>query len=355
MQQRILFRLIPPSLIEKEQIPMMTDQQAAALLQEQDLILILTHIRPDGDTIGCAAGLCALLRQMGKTAYVLPNPGATRHLAPYLAPYLSPSSFAPSFVVSVDMASLSLMPENAVLYQDKVDLAIDHHPSYEGFARNACVDTACAACAELVYRIALACGETVSAEMALPLYMAIATDTGCFQYSNTTSETHRIAGALMDTGIDHQRVNRLHFRTKSPRRMCLEARLISSMLLFDEGTIAVSCVTQAVLDEIGATEDDAEDLADIPGRIEGVEIAVTVREQDGGGAKVSLRTSPSYLNASQVCALFGGGGHAAAAGCALPHSVEQTKDLMLGAIRTILQSAEQDTAGRGLCQTGSLS
>lgn len=334
---------------------MMTDQQVAGVLRAQDSILILTHIRPDGDTIGCAAGLCALLRQMGKTAYVLPNLGATRHLAPYLTPYLAPEQFTPSFIISVDTASLSLIPENGAAYQDKIDLAIDHHPSYEGFAKAAYVDSSCAACAELIYYIALACGETISPEIALPLYMAIATDTGCFQYSNTTSKTHFIAGALIDTGIDHRKVNRLHFRTKSRNRMYLEARLISAMSFFDKGTIAISCVTQTLLDEIGATEDDAEDLADIPGRIEGVEVAVTIREQEDGASKISLRTSPTYLNASKVCALFGGGGHAAAAGCTMPHSVEQTKEAILDAIRKALYSPEQDTAGRGLCQVVSLS
>ena len=176
--------------------------------------------------------------------------------------------------------------------------------------------------------------------------MAIATDTGCFQYSNTTGQTHLIAAALMDSGIDYQTVNRLHFRTKSLRRMHLEAKLIASMSFFDNGTIAISAVTRALLDEVGATEDDAEDLADIPGRVEGVEVAVTIREQEDRTTKISLRTTPSYLNASDVCAIFGGGGHAAASGCTMPYSVDKAKDAMLNAIRDVLHRSHQNTAGR---------
>ncbi len=325
---------------------MMTDQQVATILRTQDSILILTHLRPDGDTIGCAAGLCALLRQMGKTAYVLPNPGATRHLAPYLSPYLAPETFTPSYVISVDTASLSLLQVNGEAYRDSIDLAIDHHPSYEGYAKDCCVDPSCAACGELIYRIALACNETISPPFALPIYMAIATDTGCFQYSNTTGQTHFIAGALMNSGIDYQTVNRLHFRTKSLRRMHLEAKLVSSMSFFDNGTIAISAVTRALLDEVGATEDDAEDLADIPGRIEGVEVAATIREQEDGTTKISLRTTPSYLNASTVCAIFGGGGHAAASGCTMPYPVEKAKKALLDAIREVLGRPHQDMTGR---------
>ena len=325
---------------------MITHHQAAALLQSQDSILILTHIRPDGDTIGCAAGLCALLRQMGKTAYALPNPDVSQTLGTYLLPYLAPDQFVPSFVISVDTAALSMLQSNAAPYQDRIDLAIDHHGSHQPYAAASCVDSSCAACGELVYRIALAHGEPLSQAVALPLYMAIATDTGCFQYSNTTANTHYIAGELMETGIDHYQVNRLHFRTKSLRRMNLEARLISAMEFFEDGAIAVSLVPRSLLAEIGATRDDTEDLADLPGRIAGVEASVTIREQEDGTAKISLRTAPAYLNASDICARFGGGGHAAAAGCTIPLPIREARDALLSVMQAALSASGTEKSGR---------
>ena len=108
---------------------MLTVEQTAALLRTYDNVLILTHVRPDGDTVGCAAALCAGLRAQGKTAYLLPNPELTRTTAPYFAPYAAPEGFEPAFVVSTDVATVSLLPENAKAYLGRIDLAIDHHLS----------------------------------------------------------------------------------------------------------------------------------------------------------------------------------------------------------------------------------
>ena len=95
---------------------MLTVSEAAALLRSFDRVLILTHIRPDGDTVGCAAGLCAALRAIGKTAYLLPNPGLTENTAPYFTPYSAPADFVPEKVVSTDIATVGLFPDNAKSY-----------------------------------------------------------------------------------------------------------------------------------------------------------------------------------------------------------------------------------------------
>ena len=155
----------------------MTTAEAAARLAAMDQVLILTHVRPDGDTIGSA--VCCGLRALGKTAYLLPNPELTATYAPYAAPYLAEADFAPAYVVSVDIAALSLLPENARPYQDRIALAIDHHPSQEFFARETCLEADSAACGEIVYDI-LRQLTPLTPEMALPLYVAISTDTGCF-------------------------------------------------------------------------------------------------------------------------------------------------------------------------------
>ena len=185
---------------------MLTVSETAALLRSFDRILIMTHVRPDGDTVGCAAGLCAALQALGKTAYLLPNPGLTDTTAPYFAPYAAPADFVPEKVVSTDIAAVGLFPENAKPYIGKVDLAIDHHPSFEGFGKANIVRPEAAACGELILDIVREL-TPLTPEIALPLYVAISTDTGGFIYSNVTAATHRAAAELMDTGIDYRAVN----------------------------------------------------------------------------------------------------------------------------------------------------
>ena len=315
----------------------MTYTEAAELLRRQDSILILTHRRPDGDTIGCAVGLCAALRELGKTAWLLPNADATALFTPYLEGYLAPDGFSPAFVVSVDIAGRGLFPENARCWLEKgVDLAVDHHGSNEGFGKENCVDPGRAACGELIYDIIRQWGP-VSPAAALPLYLAVSTDTGCFVYSNTTPDTHRVAAALMDAGIDYRRVNKRHFRTKSFKRLRLESMITQDMELFDNGTIAIAAVSLDMMNALDAREEDAEDIAAFAGQVEGVETAVTIRELRPGECKLSVRTSAG-LNASAVCALLGGGGHAAAAGCSVAGSVADAKTAILNAIRQVQQS-----------------
>ena len=131
----------------------MTHQEAAQFLTEHDNYLILTHKRPDGDTIGCGVGLCHLLRKMGKTAWLLPSLDATALFQEYLEGVQAPEGYTPDTVVSVDVATLGLLPQNAQPYVERIDLAIDHHPSQEFFAQNTCLDAARAACGELMYDI----------------------------------------------------------------------------------------------------------------------------------------------------------------------------------------------------------
>lgn len=311
-----------------------TPAEAAEFLRSRDQFLILTHLRPDGDTTGCAAGLCRALRQAGKAAYVLFNPETTTLFTPYLEGLLAPEGFEPGTVVSVDIAARSLFPENARVYLDRVDLAIDHHPSQEFFARKTCLDAGRAACGELVYDIARALGP-VTPEQAVALYVAIATDCGCFAYGNTTAATHRTAAALIDAGIPLAILNKFHFRTKSFRRLKLESKIIDGMELFEEGTVAVAAVTLEMMASLGATSRDTEDIANLVGQLEGVKTGVTLREMEGGRCKLSVRTDPTDLDAGRVCALLGGGGHAAAAGAAVEGSVEQVKAAVLAAIRQV--------------------
>ena len=146
----------------------MREMEAARHLRRMENVLILTHVRPDGDTVGCAAALCLALRKLGKTAYLLPNPGVTENTAPYVTPYEAPLDFQPEYVVSVDIAATQLLPENAKMYAGQIELAIDHHPSFEHFGQQNIVRPEAGACGELVYDI-LRHLTAIDAEIALPL------------------------------------------------------------------------------------------------------------------------------------------------------------------------------------------
>ena len=313
----------------------MTVKEVAAFLRAHDSYLILTHRRPDGDTLGCAAALCAMLRQMGKTAALLPNAEVTSLYADYVAPYWAAEDYRYETVVSVDLAALGLFPDNAQKYLPRVDLAIDHHPSFESFGKANIVRPEAAACGELILDIVREL-TPLTPEIALPLYVAISTDTGGFIYSNVTAATHRAAAELMDTGIDYRAVNKLFFQTKSRVRMQLEAAMLAEAKFYDNNRTAVLSVPQSLLEKFHATESDAEDLSALGPQIQGVDCAVTMRELGDGVWKFSLRTG-ERVNATEVCRLLGGGGHARAAGATLEGVTQaEAEGKMLDAIARIV-------------------
>lgn len=316
----------------------LSPQEAAALLRRQDHILILTHRRPDGDTTGCAAGLCRALRQLGKTAWLLKNPDMTSINAVYVDGLWAPEDFSPAFVVSVDVAARSLFFPAAEPYIDRIGLAVDHHPSFEDFGEARCVDASRAACGEIVYEICRALGE-VTPEVALPLYAAVATDTGCFVYANTTANTHRVAAALLETGIDYFTVNKRHFRTKTRRRMAIEAELMGNAEFFHQDRGVFLTIPLSLLARTGADENDLDDISSLAGIIEGVDCGAVLRELKDGEWKLSLRTGANgRVNATRACGLLGGGGHAMAAGATLHGTLEEVKRQVLDAIDQVAEN-----------------
>lgn len=310
---------------------MLTVKETATLLKGFDNVLILTHVRPDGDTVGCAAALCAALRTLGKTAYLLPNPGLTDTTAPFFRPYEAPEGFVPEKIVSTDIATVNLLPENAKQYADKIDLAMDHHVSFEHFAKENIVRSEAGACGELMYDILNELG-CINAETAELLYLAISTDTGCFAYGNTTAHTHAVTAALMETGLDVYPINKTFFGTKSRRRMALEADMLVNCDYFDRDRCVFLYVPMSLMERIGATETDAEDLSSLGRQIEGVDCAVTFRELRPDVWKLSVRTD-KRVNATRVCTRMGGGGHPAAAGCTVEAPLAQVREQVLAALR----------------------
>lgn len=313
--------------------PILSARDAAGYLEALDNVLLLTHVRPDGDTIGSAAALCRALRDCGQTAYLLPNPEITATYAPYAAPYWAPEDWQAEHIVSVDIADASLLPENAQSYRDRIELAIDHHPSQTFFARNTCLEADSAACGEIVYEI-IQHLTALTADIALPLYVAVSTDCGGFQYGNTTARTHRIAAALMDV-VDVAAVNKALFRTKSRVRLAMESRMVADMKLFDHQRVVVMEIPLSLRQEMQATDADIEELSALPALVEGTDCGVTLRELRPDTVKVSVRTGPR-VDACALCRILGGGGHHAASGATVEGTLDEARMAVLAAYRKVI-------------------
>lgn len=316
----------------------MTEREAARWLLERDNFLILTHIRPDGDTLGCAAALCAALRKKGKTVWAARNLGVTATYLGDIQPYFAPEDYVPEHIVAVDIATENLFPPEFAGYKGKAELCIDHHPSNERYAPNLCLDASAAACGEVIYRICREGLEVMDGEIAKALYLAISTDCGCFVYSNTTPTTHRIAAELMEYGDFFKEINQRCFQTKSRKRLELESRLLQSAHYYEEGKVVIGATSLRDIEEVGASEADSEELSSLLRQVEGVKAAATLRELADGSWKLSLRTDPDYLNATDTCALLGGGGHAAASGARQSGvNREEMERRVLEAVRKVLK------------------
>jgi len=310
----------------------LTIAETAAWLMKRDNFLIITHRRPDGDTLGSAGALAQALGEMGKTAYILPNPETTPRYAHFVENYPAPGGYTPAEVIAVDTASPELFPANAHGLEDCISLSIDHHPSNTGYALNSCIDETYASCGEVIFDLLIAMTGGISGKSAECLYAAISTDTGCFAFSNTTANTHRVAAALIDYGAPHKMLNRLLFRTKTLGRMKIEGMIYSGLEFYFGGAVAISLITRDMMESANAGEDDVDDIASIPGSVEGVLAGITIRELTSKtDCKVSVRTGQE-VNAHSICARFGGGGHRMAAGFTRNATVGEIKHDLLEAL-----------------------
>ncbi len=308
---------------------------ATRILNFGEDILLLTHDNADGDTLGSARALCLALRQMGKRVRV-ENGGEIPSRLKFLIPD-DCEHFEPKTVVSVDVAAPHLLGDKLLeKYGDRVNLMIDHHSSHTVFAKSAVIDSSCAACGELVYQLILELGVTVTPEMARALYSAIANDTGCFRYANTTAQTHSIAAELMRVCGDVSDLNYIFFTQKSAAQIFLEKCTYDNLEPAFDGRVMMSYITLSQMDESGGEPYDRGDLPNIPRSIEGVELAVLFKQEEKEKWNISVRTNGGKLNAGEVCARFGGGGHKGAGGGEFFGSIEEAKSAFCKALEEFL-------------------
>ncbi len=299
-------------------------------LKTHDDYIILTHISPDGDTLGSAYALALGLLSIGKKAFVVCN-DEIPHKYDYFVKAAALKSFDYKTIISVDVADAKLLGSLYEKYSDKIELNIDHHISNTRYAKNLYLDAAASATAECIYDIFTEMNMQITPLIATALYTGIATDTGCFKYSNVTPKTHLIAAELYKYGIDAAEVNRVMFDTKSKNRIELEKMVLETAeFLFDERCLMLT-VTSEMQEKSGCEQSDLEGVAAISRSVEGVLCGVSIKQSEPDVYKVSLRTYPP-LDASRICGTLGGGGHVSAAGCTLEGSLEKVKAEITAAV-----------------------
>ena len=309
-----------------------------------DDILILCHKNPDGDTLGSGAALCLALRRLGKTAAVLCSDPIPAMYA-FLPITVFDGSFAPRFVVAVDVAGIQLFGDknNMPHYAEHVDLCIDHHASNSGYAYESLVDGSAAAAAELLTALIPELGVELTPDIAACLYTGLATDTGCFRFTNTTAATHRAAARLIEAGADVATLNERLFECRSHARMEAERMALESLEYYYGDRCAMICLTWDQIQAAGVAGAELEDLTSLPRSIEGVEVGLTLRQQKDGSYKISVRTG-NQTNACSIARRLGGGGHPRAAGCEISGNLDNAKHAILDEVKKELDRAAQAAA-----------
>ena len=294
----------------------LTRNETARVLRDNNRFLILTHRRPDGDTLGSAAALCLGLRLLGKTAWVLGNPEVTPRFSFLLEGLTVDTPPQDTFIVSTDVASPSMLPAQWANLNGKIRLRIDHHASSTSFTQMELVEPDSASCAEIVWELLRLLQCPADTPVFNALYVGISTDTGCFRFSNTSEHTFLAAAACVRAGVNTYRLNQELFETNTLERLKIQAWIVEHMLLLHGGTMAVCAIPRAVEVSVGVTEDDMDNISNFPRTVAGVKVAATLRETRDGDTKLSVRAVPGY-DATLVTVRFGGGGHRGAAGASI--------------------------------------
>lgn len=310
----------------------LTRNETAEFLLTHDNYTILSHRRPDGDTIGSSAALCLGLRQMGKTAHVLYNAEVSPRFQWLHAGLTKEAVEENDVIVSVDVASPGMLSKDFQKLLGKIRLRIDHHGAATSFTDAELVDAASASCAEVVWDVLELMGVTADRVIAEAVYVGVSTDTGGFRYANTSAHTFAVAAECAKAQARIYELNQELFETNTLGRLRMQAWIVDHMRLIRDGEMAICAIPKAVEEEIGVTEDDMDNISSFPRTVAGVCMAATLRETSDGDTKMSVRAVPGY-DATLVTVPFGGGGHKGAAGASmkkpLAEAAKKVEEVML--------------------------
>ena len=318
-----------------------------AALGGHDRFVVTSHENPDGDALGSLLAMHLALDALGKDSVMVlagsaPLPGEYRFLKLVERGLLreKPSDYAERVLVAVDCANESRIVDPALLADTPLSVNIDHHHDNSRFADVNLVVPDASSTGELLADILRALGVDVAPEIAEALYVALVTDTGRFQYTNTTPKALRLAADLVDAGADVHKVFQGVYETVQFTKLKLLARALDRAQVFEGGRIVVSYLLRTDFAEVGAAEPYSEGIIDYLRAVEGAELAALIREPPREGSparKVSLRASVDELDVSAIARAFGGGGHRQAAGFGTDLAIDEIT------ARIVAASARDDT------------
>jgi Exopolyphosphatase-related proteins len=315
-----------------------TDLQAVAeTLRAHDRFLVVTHENPDGDALGSLVATTVALRQLGKDVEMFLS-GSSAIPQEYSFMQLDgvlrelPADVAERVLVAVDCAKADRIgPDPAPVEQTKLVIDIDHHHDNTRFGAVNLIVSDASSTGEVLRDVFAELGVKITPEIAEPLYIALVTDTGRFQYTNTTPKSLRLAAELVEAGADVQAVFQQVYESVEFAKLKLLARALDRARVLEGGRIVVSHLLRTDFADVGAVEPYSEGIIDYLRAVEGAELAVLIREpprDDGPLRRISLRASVDELDVSAIARLFGGGGHRQAAGFSSEKSIDEITELV---------------------------
>jgi phosphoesterase RecJ-like protein len=318
-------------------------QQAVDLINKSNNCLLTTHTRPDGDACGCIAAMSDALSALDKNVkplWLSEIPEWYEFLfdekVPILGQDLRPEELAEGrfgnfdLIIIVDTNSSSQLPkfDQYLKQADKPILIIDHHATADGLGTVELADSNAAATALIVFDLLKYANWTVTEKIAEALFVAVATDTGWFQFRNTDSRVYRTCAELINAGANSVRIHDKLFQNFSYPRFRLMVAMLNTLQLHLDGRYAAQHILQRDFEQTGSTHRDTENLINECQRISTVEAAALFVELKDGRIRCSLR-SKGAINVSEIAVKFGGGGHKMAAATYIPGPVEEAKKLVL--------------------------
>lgn len=310
-------------------------------LNEYSRFSILTHVSPDGDTLGAALALYIQLTSMGKTAEVIceePVPHIYAFLPRSKDVVLPENAAGYECAIAVDCADMQRFKKAEHIFSSaEHTMAIDHHFTNRGYARVNLICPEASASCEVVFEVIKAMDRPIDYATSVCLYTGIVTDTGNLTYSNTTPECIRMVAEMYENGLNITEINRNIYRTVPYSKTRLQGHVLANMKLENGGRIGLATLTVAEMDRFGATNEDCEGIVDNVRDVESVRVAVFIREGRDGTFKVSLR-SKECADVGRIAGKYGGGGHAAAAGYT---SHEPLSTTIANVLRDITQELDQ--------------
>jgi phosphoesterase RecJ-like protein len=319
----------------------------SAILAGKRRVLVTSHVRPDGDALGSELAMAAVLEQLGKEVAIVNAFDVPPHLK-----FLDPQSklqrldadVPRCWIETVDLfvvldtcawAQLGGMAE--VLRAAKAaKVVLDHHVSSDDLGAEVFKDVEAEATGRLVYAAAEHLGVAITPEIAVPLFAALATDTGWFRFNSATAETYRLAARLIDAGAVPENLYRNLYENESLGRVRLAGRGMARAQTELGGRLIHTWISAEDFPAAGALASDTEDLVNRILAVGGVEVAAIFVEQRGGGCRVSLR-SRSRIDCARLAEQFGGGGHLHAAGATLQESLQSAQSRVLDAVRAAMR------------------